>query len=762
MEIKENNLIVNNVPQELQKLIPNEYIVVGYDEQGKKKPLGYTIGKKMTYQQAYSMAKKGQDVMIAFDLTDSEYAVIDFDEEVELEEILNKYEICDSYIVPGNTKGYHIYIKIPNKNELPEKWRSNIQTCMKEHIGDYLGAQVWERCNKHFQQEVNCMELQGREMIESFESIYKMEEFNAKKKTSSTTKGNTDTAHLEKIVELIETEPYLDDRMSWMQIVTACKASGLSEAFTRKISQKSDRYTDAGFDGLWFQYDREGCTATEGTIHHYAKKSNPDEYNKLVVEPTLCPVKFSKITTSMKETDEIKKMKEDIDDVKAEKKKKLMKVIKEFGKQQIQDEYKQKKRYFEKYHFKIVGKSLFGRLAYGITTLHSKTEMEIICGDLGMSDGKRFFALWFEDPDKRKYERADFIPAPMVCPHYVFNTFNGLQAEQLDETDSTECSIFTNHINILCGEEEAPTEYVTKYLAHLVQFPSEIPRVALVFKSDQGTGKNLFFERFGKKLLGKDYTFQTGDMDRVIGRFANTSNKLLVILDEVSGKDGFRHSDKIKNLITADELPWERKGIDSVSVRNCGRYIIFSNNEAPVKIECTDRRFQVNECSNAVRNNRTYFKALIKAFNDEKQVKAFYNYLMSIDLSDWDAVNDRPITQIYKDLKSVATPITIKFLRQLADEYHLQQETNTQLNLQAEEADEEEDLEQLTASKLYNRFKAWLTESGHSVEMNSTRFGLQIKNHKGVMKSRSKRGVIYKIDYEELTEYLDTEYPDEE
>lgn len=750
----------NKVPQELLKAIPHEFIVIGHDANGKKNPR--EIGKGYTYEQAEVLLKSGEYVAINFALKQSEYAVIDFDCEVKQEEIRNKYDICDSYIVQGNTKGHHVYIKIPSKKELPEKWNKNITDCMKEYKGDYLGAQVWERCDKYFQQEFSCMELQGKEMIQSFENIYKMEEFNVKKQSTNTTAGDTDTTELEKIVELIKTDPYLDDRMSWMQIVTACKASGLNEAFTRKISQKSDRYTDAGFDGLWFQYAKEQCTATTGSLHYYAKKSNSDEYDKLVVEPTLCPVKFSKITTHLKETDEIKKLKEDLDDMKTEKKRKMQKVIKEFKKQQFDDEYIQKKKYFEKYYFKIVGKSLYGRLSYGDTTLHSKTEMENICGDLGMSDGKRFFALWFEDPDKRKYERADFIPTPMVCPHYVFNTYKGLQAEKLPKTNDTECSIFTNHINILCGEEAAPTDYVTKYLAHIVQFPSEIPRVALVFKSDQGTGKNLFFENFGKKLLGKDYTFQTGDIDRVVGRFANTCNKLLVILDEVSGKDGFRHSDKIKNLITADELPWERKGIDAVSVRNCGRTIIFSNNEAPVKIEGTDRRFQVNECSNAVRNNQKYFKALIKAFNDEKQVKAFYNYLMSIDLSDWDAVNDRPITQIYKDLKSVATPITIKFLRQLTDDYHLQQETNTQLNLQAEEVDEEEDLQQLTAAGLYNRFKVWLTESGHNVEMNSTRFGLQIKNHKGVTKKRGKRGVIYKIDYQELADYLETDYPDME
>ena len=544
----------NNVPQELLDLIPHEFIVIGHDANGKKQPR--EIGNGRTHEQAEVLVQSGEYVAVNFALNKSEYAVIDFDCVVELDEILDKYDICDSYIVQGNTKGHHVYIKIPNKNELPEKWSKNIQKCMKEYEGDYLGAQVWERCDKPFQQEFNCMELHGKLMLESFESIYKVREmFNINKRTATATEGNTDTTHLEKIVELIDTHPYLDDRMSWMQIVTACKASGLSEAFARKISKKSDRYTDEGFDGLWFQYAKEDCTATAGSLHFYAKKSNPDEYDKLVFEPTLCPVKFSKITTNLKETDEIKKLKEDLDDMKTEKKRKMQKVIKEFEKQQLEDEYIQKKKYFEKYYFKIVGQSLFGRLSYGDTTLHSKTEMENICGNLGMSDGKRFFALWFEDPELKTYERADFIPRPMVCPNYVFNTYKGLQAEKLPETDDTDCSIFTNHINILCGEEAEPTDYVTKYLAHIVQKPSEIPRVALVFKSDQGTGKNLFFERFGRKLLGEEYTFQTGDMDRVVGRFANKCNKLLVILDEVSGKDGFRHSDKIKNLITADKLP---------------------------------------------------------------------------------------------------------------------------------------------------------------------------------------------------------------
>jgi len=600
--------------------------------------------------------------------------------------------------------------------------------------------------------------LQGREMIESFESIYKMEKFHVNKKTSSTTEGNTDTAHLEKIVELIETAPYLDDRMTWMQIVTACKASGLSEAFTRSISQKSDRYTDEGFDGVWYQYEREQCTATAGTLHHYAKKSNPDEYDKLVVDPTLCPVKFSKITTSMKETDEIKKMKEDLDDVKTEKKRKMQKVIKAFEKQQLEDEYKQKKRYFEKYYFKIVGKSLFGRLSYSKVNLHSKTEIETITDNLCMSDESKFFNHWIKDASIKSYETADFLPSPQKCPKHVYNTFDGLRAEKLPDTDCTDHSIYRKQLYHLTGKDDTGLNFMLYYLAHICQKPGELPEVGVVFVSDQGTGKNIFFENFGKKVLGAEYMYQTADMDRIIGRFSQVHNKLLVIMDEVSGKDGFVNNDKIKNLITADTLPWERKGVDSIDVKNCGRSIGFTNHKGgvPFKIEHSDRRLVVYECSNDLIGDQDHFDALIEAWNDDKKVKAFYNYLMSIDLTGWRPSKNRPVTQAYKDLKEDCKPPVVQFLEELCQDYRALQETNTVLNQQ--DAEDDIDMTSMIASDLYNRFKMWLTQNGHKSDMTSTRFGRQVKLHQGIEKVRKGTGNYYNIDYDVLENNLNEKY----
>jgi hypothetical protein len=81
------------------------------------------------------------------------------------------------------------------------------------------------------------------------------------------------------------------------------------------------------------------------------------------------------------------------------------------------------------------------------------------------------------------------------------NTFNGLRAERLH--GDGDFSRILHHIDILTGHEG--TDYLLNYLAHMVQRPGELPRVALVFQSEQGVGKNVFFENFANKVLGNEY-----------------------------------------------------------------------------------------------------------------------------------------------------------------------------------------------------------------------------------------------------------------
>jgi hypothetical protein len=145
------------------------------------------------------------------------------------------------------------------------------------------------------------------------------------------------------------------------------------------------------------------------------------------------------------------------------------------------------------------------------------------------------------------------------------------------------------------------------------------------------------------------------------------NQKIIVLMDEANGKDSFLANDKIKGFITAPKVPYEKKGIDAVDIKNCARMIFFTNNDFPVKIEQSDRRFVVSECSSDVKNNTTYFKQLLNAFNDNKLVWSFSQLLLNRNIAEWDPVNDRPITEIYKQIQKATIPSETRFFSQYSN-----------------------------------------------------------------------------------------------
>ena len=135
-------------------------------------------------------------------------------------------------------------------------------------------------------------------------------------------------------------------------------------------------------------------------------------------------------------------------------------------------------------------------------------------------------------------------------------------------------------------------------------------------------------------------------------------------MDEAKGKDTFVGSDRIKSYITAPTLVYEKKRIDGMTINNCSRMIFLTNNENGVLIEQTDRRFVAMECATDFTNDTVYFKALVKAFDTPSMVRDFYLFLKNRDITKFDSTNDRPITQFYKEMRTVTTPTEIKYFYQ--------------------------------------------------------------------------------------------------
>ena len=132
-------------------------------------------------------------------------------------------------------------------------------------------------------------------------------------------------------------------------------------------------------------------------------------------------------------------------------------------------------------------------------------------------------------------------------------------------------------------------------------------------------------------------------------------------MDEAKGKDTFAGSDKIKSFITAPTLILEKKGIDGMEIKNCGRMIFFSNNDFCLFIEQAERRMVAMECASDKANDTIYFKALKKAYDTPDMVRDFFLFLKKRDISKFDSTNDRPITQFYKEMRTVTIPAEVKY-----------------------------------------------------------------------------------------------------
>lgn len=343
-----------------------------------------------------------------------------------------------------------------------------------------------------------------------------------------------------------------------------------------------------------------------------------------------------------------------------------------------------------------------------------------------------FIPRWTCDEAMRTVRKIAFIPAPLECPANVFNLYDGLRAESLPEAqDNQGLGLVLEHVRRLVGGSENANRYMLNWLALRVQKPAELPRVAIIMRSDQGSGKNLFWDFFGKQVLGKKYYYCTEDVQKVVGRFAvGLKNKLIVVMDEASGKDTFTYSETIKALITSEDIQYEQKGVDSITLSNHAGFVLPSNKTVCAKLEYSDRRFVLFDSLNDKLNDVTYFEPLIKAVKSDAVAKSFYNHLMEIDISTFDPINDRPVTPAYRQLQEVSIPIEAKFLNDYISE------------LSPDQTEVKE-----RATDLFKEFNVWCANNNVKSDKNSTSFGIHLGKW-GVTRVKSSGVRKYLIDVE--------------
>ena len=414
------------------------------------------------------------------------------------------------------------------------------------------------------------------------------------------------------------------------------------------------------------------------------------------------------------------------------------------------DNYIILKTQFEKNNFKVVNPIMFITIdKNNKIIIRSKKDFKDVYENLlyeknieNELTSVSFINDWLKDPLMKTYNNLDFLPNNKNIPDDIYNTFDKYEAEKTNLVNTDiENSLIIKHIKNLCNNDNNVFDYVINFLSRKLKLPSKLTNTALIFKSSEGAGKDLFFNWFGNKIIGNDYYLNTEKSDLLFGKFTSClENKIMIIVNETSGKDTFSINENIKNGITTEFNMIEHKGLKPYKNTNHIGYIFLTNNDNPLKVSADDRRFCGIECNNSICNNKEYFTELKKEMDSKVYDKAFYEYLLSIDSDEYDFTNNRPKTNFYSDLQELNKPALINFIENFLMENN------------------DKDLIEIPSIQLYNKYNDYITNFNFKNCITITKFVLDMKKINGVSQKKTKKSRNIVLDTSIVKQFLIDKY----
>lgn len=243
---------------------------------------------------------------------------------------------------------------------------------------------------------------------------------------------------------------------------------------------------------------------------------------------------------------------------------------------------------------------------------------------------------WLMDENKRTYNYCDFNPDPNFDDDRTYNTFKPFQVHKMETENIKDISMFLDMLLHICGNKKEYFKYLCNHIAQLFQQPHINPNVCVIIKGNQGSGKDTLTTIINRILgIKNNYLIKLEGLNSATGNFNEVlSNKLVVQFNEVSGKDGYKFQDWLKDSITKETNVINKK-FQSVSFQtNYIRYFVFSNNNVPVIIEQTDRRYFVLETTDKYVGNQEFWQQFYQILDDD-YIYSIYKYFMDIDISDF-------------------------------------------------------------------------------------------------------------------------------
>jgi phage/plasmid-associated DNA primase len=418
--------------------------------------------------------------------------------------------------------------------------------------------------------------------------------------------------------------------------------------------------------------------------------------------------------------------------------------------------YKKQKYYFQQYVCRVRNPAL------NYIELNDNGEMTVIKpGEMQTryKPNMKFITRWLKDVRQLSYSKIGFHPDPAECPKESFNTFKGLAVEKIkpakikDKDRQKLLDPILEHMYKFF-EEKGHADYMMKWAAFLLKYPTKKSKngVSPSIIGDQGTGKSTFVDLFLVPLIGERYFTYTANVLDIFGEHATgLLNTLLVNFDEVDKAATGPHAQKLKSVGTQTRLTINEKYEKPYQINNYA-FIIFTANSWTNSLELGDRRHVVFRTSKAFLNNKEYYKNLSEYMSRPDVQRVWYEYLLSMDVENYDFCANRPQTDDYIQMMEASVSNPVRFMDYVAE--GLEHDDEFFIDAMKTQDRDGNDNYKLSAQSLFNEYNKWKAATNHKDEMSGTKFGIELAKISGIRKEKKRGTIFYFFNLEQIREYF--------
>lgn len=325
---------------------------------------------------------------------------------------------------------------------------------------------------------------------------------------------------------------------------------------------------------------------------------------------------------------------------------------------------------FERYNCKVGAEFICDK--HNDFNIYSDHQFKVLHNELTFidKDGKeaKFIPKWYDDKDKRKYDKYDSFPKDELCPDYVYNMWEKFPVQLMPpaNNDKSKAGLewFLNHINVMVDYNEIHANFVKMWIAQMFQYP-ENKSIHLIFIGLEGSGKGTFVKFFETLMGGSHRCWEcTNPQEHIFGKFNDMMKKaFLVVLNEANKSGTYHANDRMKALISDPTIDIQPKGKTSYTMRSYHRWMSFSNNPDPNhKLKRRDLTFRMSDDKI---NNVEYFNEGNEYAKSIEVAKAIYDYFMAYETKPKIVESDIPEGQYDNMLKETQKDPIMEFLEEM-------------------------------------------------------------------------------------------------